>query len=146
MIKAGCSSEDAEDIAQITMVTVWHRAALFDPMTTGAAAWIFTIMRNRRIDAVRRQSRDRPTLLGSDLSGREYEPSPEATTLRDEDHLRVRAALKKLSPEQSKVIQLSFLEERPHPEIAHELDLPLGTVKSRIRLAMRRLKNLLENN
>ncbi len=145
MLKAGCSADEAEEIAQGTLIAVWRKAGQFDPASTGAAAWIFTIARNLRIDSLRRHAR--AGRFGEDA---ELANMPDATEPADvvisrvEDTARVKAAIDRLSDEQSKVIQLSFIEERPHPEIASLLGIPLGTVKSRIRLAMNRLRDLLD--
>lgn len=145
LIKTGCSADLAEEIAQSTMVAVWTKAAQFDPATAGAAAWIFTIARNLRIDASRRAARD--IRLGQAAApADEADPTLAADVImsRVEDTARVAAAIKTLSAEQSTVIRLSFIEERPHSEIAAVLGLPLGTVKSRIRLAMNRLREVLD--
>lgn len=144
-LRTGCTAEEAEEIAQSTMITVWRKASQFDPGTTGAAAWIFTIARNLRIDAVRRAART--GRLEQEIE-REYEPafaeSADIIMSRVENAARVAAAIDRLSADQSLVIRLSFLEERPHSEIAELLGIPLGTVKSRIRLAMNRLRELLD--
>jgi RNA polymerase sigma-70 factor (ECF subfamily) len=145
MLRAGCSADEAEEIAQNTLIMVWRKAGQFDPDSSGAAAWIFTIARNLRIDSLRRFAR--AGRFGEDA---ELANTPDATELADvvmsrvEDTARVRAAIEQLSEEQSRVIRLSFVEERPHPEIASLLGIPLGTVKSRIRLAMNRLRDLLD--
>jgi RNA polymerase sigma factor (sigma-70 family) len=145
MLKAGASPDDAEEIAQETLLAVWRKAAQFDPASAGASAWIYTIARNLRIDAVRRAARTGAVDHEAEL---EYlvdsaEPADEAIVRVDEIE-QVTAALSGLSKEQSMAIQLSFIEERPHSEIADLLGIPLGTVKSRIRLAMSRLKALLD--
>jgi RNA polymerase sigma factor (sigma-70 family) len=145
MLKAGCSADEAEETAQNTLIAVWRKASQFDPSTTGAAAWIFTIARNLRIDSLRRAAR--AGRFGDDA---ELADTPDPTEPADvvisrvEDASRVKAAVARLSADQSKVIRLSFIEERPHPEIASLLGIPLGTVKSRIRLAMNRLRDLLD--
>jgi RNA polymerase sigma factor (sigma-70 family) len=145
LLRTGCGVEEAEDVAQNTLIAVWRKAGQFDPTTTGAAAWIFTIARNLRIDSARRAARD--GRLGQDVE-LEYEPDPsepaDSAMSRAQDAARMTAAIEKLSAEQSRVIRMSFIEERPHTEIAAALGIPLGTVKSRIRLAMSRLRDLLD--
>lgn len=132
----------AEELAQEAMLTVWRKAAQFDRGRAGASAWIFTIARNLRIDGVRREQRGR--LLELEMEdAREPPAPPDAELLAGERDKRVRAALERLSEEQKCVLRLSFFEGKPHGEIAAELELPLGTVKSRIRLAMNRLRELL---
>ena len=145
MLKAGCSADQAEEIAQETLIAVWRKAGQFDPTTTGVAAWIFTIARNLRIDAVRRAARGGRSGPEAELADA-ADPADAADIVisRAEDASRVKAAIERLSAEQSSVIRLSFIEERPHPEIANMLGIPLGTVKSRIRLAMNRLRDLLD--
>ena len=144
LVKTGMSADAAEEIAQNTLLTVWRKAAQFDPSSAGAAAWIFTIARNLRIDGVRRAARQARSSQSAPDDAPEAVESPETTLTRRDDVSRVAAALLRLSEEQSTVIRMSFIEERPHADIASALGLPLGTVKSRIRLAMTRLRNLLE--
>ncbi len=143
--RSGLREDAAEELAQEAMLTVWRKAGLFDPSTKGAAAWIFTIARNLRIDAYRRSLRD-PSAETSD-AGLEFQidesPAPDAQLVVSQSEIRVRAALSQLSPEQMKVVELSFFEEKAHSEIAQALDIPLGTVKSRLRLAMEKLRKLL---
>ena len=145
MLKAGASSDDAEEIAQETLLAVWRKAAQFDPVSAGASAWIYTIARNLRIDQVRRAAR---TGTGDHKAELDYlvDPAEPADDLmaRNDEAGRIASALSSLSEEQSMAIRLSFIEERPHPEIADVLGIPLGTVKSRIRLAMNRLRALLD--
>lgn len=145
--RTGCSADEAEEIAQATLIAVWRKAGQFDTATSGAAAWIFTIARNLRIDAIRRMARSARLQQDAEEAGSWLEPveSVETAMSREENASRVSAALLRLSEEQSRVIRLSFIEERPHSEIAGELGIPLGTVKSRIRLAMKRLRDLLED-
>jgi len=145
LMKIGTDADTAEEIAQSTLLAVWRKAAQFDPSSGGAAAWIFTIARNLRIDAARRAVRqaraDQPGLIDD---AEDIVDSPEILMTRGEDVSRVAAALLRLSEEQSRVVRMSFIEERPHAEIAESLGIPLGTVKSRIRLAMSRLRDLLD--
>ena len=146
LIKTGSDPETAEDIAQGTFVVIWRKAAQFDPATAGVAAWIFTIARNQRIDAARRTLRHDRTLQAWETWEIETADSPEKIHARHEDALRISRALTHLSEEQSTVIRLSFIEGKAHGEIASALGLPLGTVKSRIRLAMNRLRELLDES
>lgn len=147
LMKTGTDADTAEEIAQSTLLAVWRKAAQFDPSSGGAAAWIFTIARNLRIDAARRAVRqaraDQPGVIDD---ADDIVDSPEILMTRGEDVSRVAAALLRLSEEQSRVVRMSFIEERPHAEIAESLGIPLGTVKSRIRLAMNRLRDLLDES
>jgi RNA polymerase sigma-70 factor (ECF subfamily) len=141
--RLGADDQLAEELAQEVMLTVWRRASLYDRRQAGASTWIFTIARNKRIDAVRRDKRpeldpDDPALV------------PEAETPADQQveagqrEALLREAVKHLPEEQAKLLRLSYFEDKSHSTIAEELDLPLGTVKSRLRLALSRLKTLLE--
>ena len=145
MRRSGASEASAEELAQETLLAVWRKAALFDPRTAGASAWIFTIARNLRIDAARRERRG-DTFNTSDIDA-EFEvdesPLPDARLATAQSESRVRAALAELSEEQMSVVELSFYKEKAHAEIAQILQIPLGTVKSRLRLAMNRLRSRL---
>ena len=145
MKRSGASEAKAEELAQETMLAVWRKAALFDPASAGAAAWIFTIARNLRIDAHRRERRG-GVIETSDVEIEfqiDDSPQPDALLATTQSEERVRSALTKLSDDQMRVVELSFFEEKAHAEIAEILEIPLGTVKSRLRLAMSRLRNLL---
>ena len=143
--RSGASEARAEELAQETMLAVWRKAALFDPESAGAAAWIFTIASNLRIDTHRRDRRG-GVIETSDVEI-EFQiddaPLPDARLASAQSEERVRAALSNLSADQVRVIELSFFEEKAHADIARILEIPLGTVKSRLRLAMSRLRNLL---
>ncbi len=139
LMRLGAGNAVAEDLAQEALLTVWRKAALFDPAKASASTWIFTIARNLRIDAIRKERR--PELDPNDPSLLPQNDRAADDTMdwsQAEDRLRV--ALADLPYEQSQIIALSFLAEKPHSIIADELGLPLGTVKSRIRLAMARLR------
>lgn len=149
MQRSGTSEASAEELAQETMLAVWRKASLFDPASAGAAAWIFTIARNLRIDAHRRERRGGMIETTDDVEIEfqiDDSPQPDSLTAAALSAERVRSALTKLSDEQMRVIELSFFEEKVHADIAKLLDIPLGTVKSRLRLAMNRLRNLLGEN
>lgn len=141
LLRLGLPAARAEELAQETMLVVWRRAAQFDPASTGAAAWIFTIARNLRIDAARRDGIAVPEPDPTD----DPPPPAQADALVEaaRQSERIRAALAQLSAEQAEVVQLAFFDDRPHGEIEAALGIPLGTVKSRLRLAMARLRALL---
>jgi len=138
-MKLGASAQAAEDLAQEAMLTVWRKAGLFDPTRAAASTWIFTIARNLRIDLLRRERLMR--LDGGDPSlAPESEPDAgEGFDMRQDGEALARA-LCTLPAEQSQIVMLSFFSDKPHSQIAAELGIPLGTVKSRLRLAMARLR------
>jgi len=142
-LRLGTSASVAEELAQETLLTVWRKADSFDPAKASAATWIFTIARNLRIDLARRESR--PHALADYASEESDAASPADEFLSAERDQKVGEALRALPAEQAEVIRLSFFEEKPHPEIASQLGIPLGTVKSRVRLAMTRLRAVLED-
>jgi RNA polymerase sigma-70 factor (ECF subfamily) len=145
MRRSGMPEARAEELAQETLLMVWRKAALFDPMGGGAAAWIFAIARNMRIDALRRELRGGVTETSDVEAEFQIDESPQPDIQLDalQSESLVRSALAELSAEQMRVIELSFFEEKAHGEIARILGIPLGTVKSRLRLAMNRLRGLL---
>jgi RNA polymerase sigma-70 factor (ECF subfamily) len=148
MLRSGAREATAEEIAQETMLSVWRKADTFVPGSTGVAAWIFTIARNLHIDTLRREQRESPGHLGNDKdavidSQIDERLTPESEVAAVQLGQRVRNAMAQLSNEQLRVIELSFFGDRPHSEIAELLQIPLGTVKSRLRLAVARLRALL---
>lgn len=139
MLRLGATSAAAEELAQDALLAVWRKADSFDPSRAGAAAWIYTIARNLRIDGIRRD-RIFQVLDGEPRDEPSDDPSPEELLSADQRAIRIRKAMTTLPNEQVEVLRLSFFEDKPHGDIADQLRLPLGTVKSRLRLAMTRLK------
>lgn len=139
LIRGGLDAGLSEETAQEVMVTIWRKAASFDAAKAGAATWIFTIARNRRIDLLRKMSRDEP-----DPQDPLFAPEPEATPEQEAEvatrDAQVRAAMATLTPDQLDVVRLAFFTGLSHGDIAERLGAPLGTVKSRLRLAFQRLR------
>ena len=138
----GAGDQKAEDIVQEVMITVWRRACLYDARQASVGTWIFTIARNKRIDHLRRERRpeidpDDPALVADPQDG-----TDELVIWQDQAR-RLRAAVGTLPEEQALVLRKNFFEDKPHGVIAQELHLPLGTVKSRSRLALARLRRAL---
>jgi len=139
LMKIGAAADLADDLAQEAMLRVWRKARLFDPAKASASTWIFTIARNLRIDAARRAARpaldpEEPALLP------EHEPLADAqieAAARDE---KIRASFAALPAAQYDVVRLHFVEDLTHSEIAERLGTPLGTVKSRLRLAFEKIR------
>ncbi len=139
LLRLGTDMSLCEEIAQEAMIMVWRRAETYNPSQSGASTWIFTIARNKRIDRLRRENRPLP-----DLADPAFAPEPvetgEKTIFRQQEEEKIRHALKNLPDEQAKMIFSAYYEEKSHREIADESGVPLGTVKSRIRLALNRLR------
>jgi RNA polymerase sigma factor (sigma-70 family) len=143
LMRGGTPPDLAEELAQETLMTVWRKAALFDPAKAGASTWIATIARNLRIDHARREKRSRLSQVYEILDEDEGPEQPDAVLSGSERDSRVRVALK--GREQYRVVELAFLEGFSHQDVANRLSIPLGTVKSRLRLAMAHLRRHLED-
>jgi len=142
--RRGLDGALAEELAQEALLTVWRKAAQYDPARASAAAWIFAIARNLRIDAARRTQF---SLRAPDPTDEPPEvPAADAILAAEHRGARVGAALAALPVEQLEVIRLAFFDDRPHADIERVLGIPLGTVKSRLRLAISRLRKLLEDD
>lgn len=134
----------AEELTQEVMLTVWRKAATFDRRQAAVSTWIFTIARNRRIDLIRREKR--PDLAPDEpgLAPEPEMPADERISV-DERDARLRAAMRDLPAEQADLLRQAFYDDKSHREIAEETGLPLGTVKSRLRLAFNRLRKAMES-
>jgi RNA polymerase sigma-70 factor (ECF subfamily) len=137
--RLGCNDSQAEELLQEVMLLVWRRAETFDRTQATATTWVYTITRNKRIDAARRDKRpeldpDDPALVP------EAPPASDVALEARQRSALVRAALDILPQEQSDLVRRAYYDEKPHSAIASETGLPLGTVKSRLRLAMARLR------
>lgn len=144
LMRGGTPADLAEELAQETLMTVWRKAALFDPAKAGAGTWIATIARNLRIDHARREKRARLSKV-FEILDEESPEQPDQLVSGSERDARVRDALTGLSKDQYKVVELAFLEGFSHQDVATRLSIPLGTVKSRLRLAMAHLRRHLED-
>jgi RNA polymerase sigma factor (sigma-70 family) len=141
LLRLGADQGQAEDLTQEVMVAVWRKAPGYDPRLAGPSTWIFAIARNRRIDALRRDKRAR-----LDPDDPALQPAAEALPDRALDagrwESRLAQALRELPAEQSQMLKLAYYEDRSHGDIAQSLRIPLGTVKSRLRLAVARLRTM----
>lgn len=138
--RMGLPASVAEDLAQETLLTVWRKAGQFDPDRASAAAWVFTIARNLRIDTIRRDFKAKG--MAADPQDACSTPEQELSTIQTEQ--RLRAAMDQMPGEQADLLRLSYFEEMSHAEIAKRLHLPLGTVKSRLRRATAQLRSALD--
>lgn len=138
LMRSGTPEALAEECAQDVMAALWRKAHLFDPSRASVATWVFTIARNRRIDVVRRERRPEP----EDLPwGPEHEPPPADVVALQQETERLGHAIEALPEPQKDLIRRAFFGDLTHFEIAAETGLPLGTIKSRIRLALERLRH-----
>jgi RNA polymerase sigma factor (sigma-70 family) len=140
--RAGADAATADEVAQEAMLALWRRAASYDPAKAGVNSWVYTIVRNKRIDLIRRERRPEPG-PGLDESGAERaDPAPDAAAAMEQaqDARMLHENLRGLPEDQAAVLRMAYFEDRPHTEISTALGLPLGTVKSRIRLALGRLR------
>jgi len=135
----GCGNAEAEELAQETMISVWRRAETFDRTKATASTWMFTIVRNKRIDLFRRHKISTTEIKEAEqLSADTIDPGDARDAAKAGAALR--QALSSLPPEQQLVLHKAFFEAKSHSVVAEELQIPLGTVKSRIRLALERLR------
>lgn len=138
LMKSGANEGLAEECTQEVMATLWTKAHMFDPTRASVSTWVFTIARNRKIDALRRIKRPEPEELPW---GPEPEPDQvDVMTLRQESE-KLAEAIASLPDKQRDLIQRAYFGDLSHAEIAEQTGLPLGTIKSRIRLALERLRH-----
>ncbi|MGU3575955.1 sigma-70 family RNA polymerase sigma factor [Brucellaceae bacterium C25G] len=139
MMKLTPNNQLAEELMQETMITVWHKADRFDPDKGALSTWIFTIARNLRIDAIRRDKR--PEFDPYDPAFVPDEPRhPDTVIILQQSSEQLRQAMQKLPSEQSELLKMSFYEAYSQSAIAEKMNIPLGTVKSRMRLAFEKLR------
>lgn len=143
LLRLGSEGGHAEEITQEVMITLWHKAALFDPQKSSLGTWLYRIARNRRIDGLRR---DRLDLVDPQEDLFDIAEDPETDRMLDQQQREevLRRALESLPAEQLVLVRLAFFDSLSHSEIAEKTGLPLGTVKSRLRLAFTRLRRALE--
>ena len=141
LMRSGADAAMAEECTQEVMAAVWQKAHLFDPSRASAATWIFTIARNRKIDALRKMKRPEP----EDLPwGPEEEPDQEDSLALQQETEKLEEAVAALPAKQRELIEKAYFGDLSHREIAEETGLPLGTIKSRIRLALDRLRHAMK--
>tara|TARA_B100000497_G_scaffold51353_1_gene59161 strand:- start:110 stop:691 length:582 start_codon:yes stop_codon:yes gene_type:complete len=138
LMKSGADPQMSEECSQEVMATVWRKAHLFDPSRASASTWIFTIARNKKIDAIRKQKRPEPEQL---FPEEDYEPDRESSIVLQQETERLATALSELPEKQRVLVEKAYLGELSHSEIAEITGLPLGTIKSRIRLALEKLRH-----
>jgi len=144
MMRQGADANTAEELAQETLLTVWRKASLYSGDKGSATTWIYTIARNLRVDRLRKETAWQP-LPASVEEQASSDPAPDEQLAEAERRERVQRALRELPGDQSEVVVLSYIEGLSHSEIADRLGLPLGTVKSRMRLAYQKIREALED-
>lgn len=146
VMRAGISSEQAEEIVQEVMLTVWRKADQFDPKRAQVSSWVYQIARNRQIDVIRKEHRPMPDELSEELR-REPDAEPDASQILvvEQEAVQLKKALENLKPDQRKIIEKAYMGELTHQEISAQTGLPLGTIKSRIRLGLERLRHALKD-
>ena len=145
LVKAGSTDSQAEEVIQEVMIAVWTKSSTYDSSKSSVSTWIYTIARNKRIDKIRKEKRH---YLSESDEGLEI--PVDSTQEKEIFSAQVSNSLKKymsnLPEEQSKLLQLSYFYNKTHADISAELKIPLGTVKSRIRLALTKMRHLVEVN
>lgn len=138
-LRRGADVAAAEELAQETMLTVWRKADTFDPRRATVSAWVFTIVRNKRIDLIRRERYPEADFSEASETPSEDRPPDEALS-RSEAGRALRTLMKALPEAELEIVRKAFFEDKSHRAIAEETRLPLGTVKSRIRSALARMR------
>ncbi len=142
IMRSGASAHLAEEVVQDVMLTIWRKAAQFDPHRAQVSAWIYQIARNRQIDIARKEYRPMPEELKEEPGS---EPDASQILAIEQESGQLKQALSKLKPEQREVLEKAYMGDLTHQEIATQTGLPLGTIKSRIRLGLERLRHELKD-
>lgn len=142
VMRSGMPAGRAEEIVQEVMLTVWRKAALFDPQRAQVSAWVYQIARNRLIDVIRKERRPMPEEWQIEP---DPEPDPRDILELEQEVGRMKTAMALLSPDQRDMIERAYLGELSHQQISLQTGLPLGTIKSRIRLGLDRLRRELKD-
>jgi RNA polymerase sigma-70 factor (ECF subfamily) len=146
IMRAGTGSGQAEEIVQDVMLTVWRKADQFDPRKAQVSAWVYQIAKNRQIDVLRKENRPVPEELKPDeLRDANNEPDVSQILAVEQEADQLKQAIAKLKPDQRDMIEKAYLGELTHQEIKAQTGLPLGTIKSRIRLGLERLRHDLKD-
>ncbi|WP_090200139.1 sigma-70 family RNA polymerase sigma factor [Yoonia tamlensis] len=141
IMRSGTSSGQAEEIVQDVMLTLWRKADQFDPERAQVSAWVYQIARNRQIDVIRKENRPVPEELSQDT---DQEPDASQVLAIEQEAGQLKDAIARLKPDQREIIEKAYLGELTHQQISTQTGLPLGTIKSRIRLGLERLRHELK--
>jgi RNA polymerase sigma-70 factor (ECF subfamily) len=144
LMRMGATGQVAEELAQETLLALWRRAESFDPQQASLSTWVFTIARNRWIDVVRREKH--PEIGPEEFAmGGDPAPLPDRIYQKNQESERIRLVLDQLPDEQAELIKLAYFQDMAHGKIVEVTGLPLGTVKSRLRLALEKLRRELKD-
>nr|WP_232897425.1 sigma-70 family RNA polymerase sigma factor [Pontibaca salina] len=141
IMRSGTGSGQAEEIVQDVMLTVWRKAQQYDPARAQVSGWIYQIARNRQIDVIRKENRPLPEQMGE---APEIETDASLRLALEQETEQLKQALARLRPDQRAMIERAYMGELSHQEISSQTGLPLGTIKSRIRLGLERLRHELK--
>ena len=142
LMRGGLQAGLAEEVVQDTMLSVWHKAHLFDAHRAQVSGWVYQIARNRQIDVLRKERRPVP----EELKGEEVQENDALQIVAlEQEASRLRKALARLSEEQRVLVEQAYLGDLSHSELHAMTGLPLGTIKSRIRLGLKRLRRELQD-
>jgi len=137
------NTADAEEILLDVFDQMWRNAHTYDPARGSVWRWVTVLTRSRALDRLRssesKQTRER-TVVFEDWEIRSQDPSPDETSMFRQQQVLIRKALYNLPPEQRKALELAYFSELTHVEIASTLQVPLGTIKTRIRMGMDKLR------
>lgn len=136
-MRGGAPAAQAEEIAQDVMLRVWRSAGQFDPSRAQVSAWVYRIARNRQIDLARRFAPPAP----EDLLSPDPGVDAAGALALEQEAARLRAAIQALPQAQREMVEKAYMGELSHQEISRLEGLPIGTVKSRLRLALQRLRH-----
>lgn len=146
LMHRGCNETLADELTQGTMVTVWRKSSMFDPQRSCISTWIYTVARNLGVDHHRRLHGEVGAERADDELAAQADPGAgpdeQVDMLRNEQ--RMRAALARLSPEHQLLLRLAYYDDKTHAQIASERGIPLGTIKTRIRAALKQLRTLID--
>ena len=134
------SAAHADELVQEVMLKVWQKAKAFNPEKAAASTWVYTIARNCRTDMFRRLQKFDTPLAAEDFSPDQEGEEPFAQLQSRRSGDKIRALMDQLPSDQAQILAKVYMEGKSHAEAAAELDLPLGTVKSRVRLAIQKLQ------
>ena len=138
------SANHADELVQEVMLKVWQKAGAFDPKKAAASTWIYTIARNCRTDMFRRLQKFDTALSADDVAPQEESEEAFMILHQKRSRERIRELINTLPQDQIQIVAKVYMEGKSHSEVAGELDIPLGTVKSRVRLALQKLQVQIE--